>query len=60
MRYSTAVMAGWRNLTLFKSTPRTLRPGMHDLSFIRSYEYVAESSRIKEFKALIGFEKTAF
>lgn len=39
IRYSTAVMAGWRYLTSFKSTPQYVRPGMHDLLFIRSYEY---------------------
>ena len=39
IRYSTAVMAGWRYLTSFKSTPQYVRPGMHDLLFTRSDEY---------------------
>ena len=38
-KFPTAVMAGYRYLTSFKSTPRCMRPLMHEDLFSRSYEF---------------------
>ena len=52
-----------RNVTLDHARDFGFKDGhifAHTLYGVSSVTFVAESSRIKEFEAVIGFEKTAF